>query len=114
MDIEEKYEVGWVLESEKINIRVVSGSSKHSDVIDIKNTDDVVIATLQSIQRAYSNPTKSEKILDFLKSSNGKIFVVFDEAHHAPAPSFRKMLIGDESDSKVPKSIRELFPECIY
>lgn len=116
MEKKEKYEVGWVLESEenpkeKLNIRVVSGSSKHSDVIDIKNTDDIIIATLQSIQRAYSNPTKSEKILDFLKSSNGKVFVVFDEAHHAPAPSFRKMLIGDDSDSKIPKSIRELFPE---
>ena len=112
MDSNEGYEVGWVLEpKDNLNIRVVSGSSKHSDIIDIKNTDDVIIATLQSIQRAYSNPTKREKILDFLKSSNGKIFVVFDEAHHAPAPSFRNMLIGDESDSNVPRSIRELFPE---
>lgn len=112
MDGKAQYEVGWISEpKERLNIRVVSGSSNHSDVIDIKKNDDVVIATLQTIQRAYNNPSKRGKLMEFFNSSDGKLFVVFDEAHHAPAPSYRKMLIGDNSNPKIPESIRELFPE---
>jgi superfamily II DNA or RNA helicase len=28
-----------------------------------------------------------------LEASNEKLFIVFDEAHHAPAPSYRKLIL---------------------
>jgi ATP-dependent helicase IRC3 len=30
----------------------------------------------------------------FIDSAKGKLFVVFDEAHHAPAPSYRKLIMS--------------------
>jgi superfamily II DNA or RNA helicase len=34
------------------------------------------------------------QLLNWLDAANGKLFVVFDEAHHAPAPSYRKLLLS--------------------
>jgi superfamily II DNA or RNA helicase len=110
MDINEKYEVGNISGSKKtLDIRVVSGSSKHQDVADIKSSDDMIIATLQTISGAYNNEKQKKPLEAFLKASNGKLFVIFDEAHHAPAPTYRKFLIGDEAE-EVPESLRERFP----
>ena len=44
---------------------------------------------------------KHPNLKEFLKSANGKLFVVFDEAHHAPAPSYRNLIL----------SLRKQFPE---
>jgi len=52
--------------------------------------DDVVIATLQTVVAAYLRG--HDKLTAFLKSSEGKLVVVFDEAHHAPAPSYCKLI----------------------
>ena len=74
----------------QLNVRVVSGTIGHFRVSDIEPEDDVVIATLQTVTRAYSDDHFALK--SFIDSANGKLLVIFDEAHHAPAPSYRKLL----------------------
>ena len=73
-----------------LKVRVVSGTIGHFRVSDIEPEDDVVIATLQTVTRAYSEDHFALK--SFIDSANGKLLVIFDEAHHAPAPSYRKLL----------------------
>lgn len=91
--LDDGYEVGWIPEPrEHLNVRIVSGTDNHFNVSQIKPEDDVLIATLQSI--ANANKKDHPKFKDFLKSSNGKLFVVFDEAHHAPAPSYRNLILS--------------------
>ena len=98
--INKGYEVGWIPEPrETLNVRVVSGTHEHFNVNQIKADDDVLIATIQSISNA--NKKKHPNLKEFLKSAKGKLFVVFDEAHHAPAPSYRNLII----------SLRKQFPE---
>lgn len=74
----------------ELRVRVVSGTIGHFRVADIDPNDDVVIATLQTVTRAYSENHYALK--SFIDSANGKLLVIFDEAHHAPAPSYRKLL----------------------
>ena len=94
------YEVGWIPEpKETLNVRVVSGTHEHFNVNQIRASDDVLIATLQSISNA--NKKNHPNFKEFLKSAKGKLFVVFDEAHHAPAPSYRNLIL----------SLRKQFPE---
>ena len=75
-----------------LNARVVSGTPGHMPVHSIRAEDDVVIGTLQTIQSAYREQHPS--LLSFLNSASDKLFIVFDEAHHSPAPSYRKLVIG--------------------
>lgn len=75
---------------EALHVRVVSGTPGHFPVASIKKTDDIVIGTVQTIIKAVENNHKS--LQSFLKSTDGKIFVVFDEAHHSPAPSYRRLI----------------------
>ena len=99
-DVKNGYEVGWIQEPKnKLNIRVVSGTNHHYDVSQIKADDDVIIATLQTI--ANANNKSHHKFVDFIKSAEGKLFIVFDEAHHAPAPTYRNLIF----------SLRDKFPE---
>jgi len=73
-----------------LKLRVVSGTIGHFRISDIQSDDDVVIATLQTVTKAYSENHFS--LNSFVDSAKGKLFVVFDEAHHAPAPSYRKLI----------------------
>ena len=57
-----------------------------------------MVATLQTVCRAVA--AQHPAIDAFLAASGGRLFIVFDEAHHSPAPSYRKLLIG----------LRERFP----
>jgi superfamily II DNA or RNA helicase len=58
----------------------------------VRPSDDVVISSLQTTWNAIRT---SHKQLDaFLNASHGKLFLVFDEAHHAPAPSYRNLIIA--------------------
>jgi len=74
-----------------LSLRVVSGTEGHFPPRDIKPTDDVVIATLQTITNAHRE--ELAQFSDFVAAAHGKLFVVFDEAHHSPAPSYRKLLL---------------------
>ncbi len=76
----------------QLALRVVSGTPGHFPPRDIKPTDDVVIATLQTITNAHRE--KLAQLTSFIESAKGKLFIVFDEAHHSPAPSYRKLLLA--------------------
>jgi ATP-dependent helicase IRC3 len=82
-----------------LKVRVVSGTKGHFRVQAINSNDDVIIATLQTITKAYNE--RHPALESFLNSTDGKIFVVFDEAHHAPAPSYRRLILN----------LRERYPE---
>ncbi|MEN9373750.1 MAG: hypothetical protein RIR79_1302 [Pseudomonadota bacterium] len=99
---------------EGINIRVVSSNPIHYNAADIKLTDDVVIITTQT---AISNwnlkaldgngkirETAFEKYINH--SKNTGLFLVLDEAHHAPAYGCRNLLIGGSKE----KGIRDTIP----
>jgi ATP-dependent helicase IRC3 len=79
-----------------LRLRVVSGTSGHYPPRDIRPSDDVIIATLQTVTTAHRE--KLAQLRDFIDSADGKLFVVFDEAHHAPAPSYRKLLLDLRED----------------
>ena len=57
------------------------------------------MGTLQTIGRALS--LDHANLEGFLKSAGKKLFVVFDEAHHSPAPSYRNLVLA----------LRNRFPE---
>lgn len=97
---ENGFEVGFINgEKEELHVRVVSGAKNNFPPKQIDESDDVIIGTLQTIRGAYQNNLK--QFIDFLESANGKLFVVFDEAHHAVAPSYRQLILN----------LRERFPE---
>ncbi len=76
---------------DKLSIRVVSGlQGEHFPAHSIQATDDVVISSLATVRLAMKTELKA--FTSFLESSKGRLMVVFDEAHHAPAPSYRKFL----------------------
>jgi len=125
-----KSDVGRISESKKqLNVRVVSPG--HCPVHSIKSSDDFVIITLQTLRGACNR--KDTQLEPFLKSAEDKLFVVFDEAHHSPAYSYRKLLLDlrvrfnnkmwflgltatpTYTDEKKRGWLKELFPqEVIY
>ncbi|GAB4198284.1 MAG: DEAD/DEAH box helicase family protein [Roseiflexaceae bacterium] len=74
----------------KLCVRVVSGTKGHCKVHEIKTGDDVVIATLQTITQAYR--VEHPHLKAFLRAAGDKLCVVFDEAHHSPAYSYRTLI----------------------
>jgi superfamily II DNA or RNA helicase len=83
-------EVGRISEQKRqLNVRVVSPG--HQPVHSIKPSDDVVIITLQTLRGAYNR--QDTQLEPFLNSAGDKLFVVFDEAHHSPAYSYRKLML---------------------
>ena len=83
-------EVRLIQNKQQLNVRVVSGTKGHFTPADINKSDDFLICTLQTITRAYQN--KVPQLDNFLQSAGNKLFVVFDEAHHSPAPSYCKFI----------------------
>lgn len=75
----------------RLNARVVSGTPEHFSVRDIMPGDDVVIATLQTVTNAFSR--RHPALMKFLANAGDKLCVVFDEAHHSPAPSYAKLIM---------------------
>ncbi|MDZ4873231.1 MAG: hypothetical protein CLLPBCKN_002627 [Chroococcidiopsis cubana SAG 39.79] len=123
-------EVKLIRNKQKLNVRVVSGTTGHFRPSQIQTSDDVLICTLQTITRAYNNGITQLK--GFLNSVGKKLVVVFDEAHHSPAPSYCRFikalrknhtnmyLLGltatpTHTDKKKVGWLSELFPqEIIY
>lgn len=86
------YEIARIAEiKQSLGVRVVSGTPGHFPVHQIKSEDDVIISTLQTITRAYNDPNQLA-LRAFLDSAHGKLIVIFDEAHHSPAPSYRRLI----------------------
>ncbi|MDQ3010735.1 MAG: DEAD/DEAH box helicase family protein, partial [Acidobacteriota bacterium] len=95
-------EVGQVAEPKSsLTTRVVSGTIGHCRVHEIKPSDDVLICTLQTITQA--SRWHQPQLDAFLKSASDKLCVVFDEAHHAPAYSYRDLI----------RSLREQNPQML-
>ena len=77
---------------ETVKVRVVSGALGHFRPAHIKADDDVLLCSLQTATRAIEKA--HPRFMEFLDAAGGGLFVVFDEAHHAPAPSYRRLLLG--------------------
>ncbi|BAY37759.1 type III restriction enzyme res subunit [Nostoc sp. NIES-2111] len=91
----------------KLNMRCVSSSPSHAKAASIKLTDDIVIMTIQTAIKNLHNDaldgsgkkvtTAFRKFIDF--SNKTGLFVVVDEAHHAPAYGCRNLLIGEKDSA---------------
>ena len=91
---------------DKINLRVVSSSTKHANSGSIELTDDIVICTTQTAISAYSyapldgsgNVAKApfRKFVD--NCADSQLFIVIDEAHHTPAYGCRNLLLSMRED----------------
>ncbi|MDY5213044.1 DEAD/DEAH box helicase family protein [Intestinibacter sp.] len=86
-----------------VNMRVVSSSSSHCNSGSIKLSDDILICTTQSAIKAYNTEhlldangqqakTPFRKFIDNV--SDSELFIVVDEAHHAPAYGCRNLLLS--------------------
>ena len=78
---------------EKLRIRIVSG--RHHAATTIDPEDDVVVASVASLAR---RPDVRETL-----TTDPRTFVVVDEAHHAPAKSYRDLLkeVGGQKSHRV-------------
>ncbi len=74
----------------ELTTRVVSGTPGHYPIHRIRPSDDVLVGTLQTISNGYKN--RHPALMKFLDAAEGKLCVVFDEAHHSPAPSYRRLV----------------------
>ena len=91
-------EVGLIHEpKERLRAKVVSGTPGHCRIGEITGDDDVVICTLQTAVHAYRE--KHAALRAFLEGTRGKLMVVFDEAHHAPAPSYTEFILALRRES---------------
>ena len=72
--------------------RIVSGSVNHDRTIDITPEDDLLIASKDSIGRNMA-------ALDQWLNGDDEVFLIIDEAHHATAKTYRRII--DHVKSKV-------------
>ncbi len=70
--------------------KVVSGSKVHFKTRDVDTSDDVLFGTLRTIYLACEQ--RHPQMEAFVDSAGEKLVVVFDEAHHAPAPTYRRLI----------------------
>jgi superfamily II DNA or RNA helicase len=102
-----------------INMRLVSSDPAHSNASQILPTDDILIITTQTAitnletDALDGNGEKRKTALEqFLAHcSENRLFVVLDEAHHAPAYGCRNLLIGG---GKIQNGIRQLIPNSYF
>jgi superfamily II DNA or RNA helicase/5-methylcytosine-specific restriction endonuclease McrA len=94
----DEMEVGLIHEpKEYLRAKVVSGTIGHGRIADVSADDDVVICTLQTAVRAFRENHASLRA--FLDAAKGKLMVVFDEAHHSPAPSYAEFILALRQES---------------
>lgn len=93
----------WIPEPRRtLNVRVVSSSPSHESPGSIEATDDVLIMTTPTAIRnlhTEAEDRKGERVVTKFRKwiEEGKtsgLFIVLDEAHHAPAYGCRNLLIG--------------------
>lgn len=83
-----------------LNMRLISSNPAHDKVSAIEPTDDVVIMTTQTAITALNvaplderGQPVSTRFREFLEACRGSgLFIVLDEAHHAPAYGCRNLL----------------------
>ena len=67
------------------NYRIISGI--HDRPINIKPTDDLIIASKDSLTVGFKHLCSK-----WIENNTGEIFLVIDEAHHATAKTYRKLI----------------------
>jgi len=77
-----------ILKNKKsFNYRIISGLSSHDKPVNIKATDDIIIASKDSL-----NSGLEYLLHNWIKDKNDELFLVIDEAHHATAKTYRKLI----------------------
>ena len=71
---------------EKFRSRVISGHSKHNRPVNIQPTDDIIIASKDSLNSGFNY------LIDNWIRHSDAVFSVVDEAHHATAKTYRKLI----------------------
>lgn len=71
---------------EKFRYRVISGHPKHDRPVNIQSTDDIIIASKDSLNAGLNY------LLDNWVGHSDAILLVIDEAHHATAKTYRKLI----------------------
>lgn len=74
----------------ELRVRLVSGMPGHARIASILPSDDVLIASLQTVAGGFRDDHAA--LFGFLESAGDKLVVVFDEAHHAPAPTYARFI----------------------
>lgn len=69
----------------KLNYRIISGI--HDKPVNIRSTDDIIISSKDSLNAGFDHLYNN-----WLKGSDTEIFLVIDEAHHATAKTYRKLI----------------------
>jgi len=72
-------------QKESFNYRVVSGI--HDRAVNIKANDDIIFASKDSLNTNLEHLGKN-----WLKKDENEIFLVIDEAHHATAKTYRRLI----------------------
>ena len=65
--------------------RIISGAEEHDRMVDIQTTDNLLIISKDSLGRNLS-------ALDSWLNNEDEIFFIVDEAHHATAKTYRKVI----------------------
>ena len=102
-----------------VNMRLVSSDPQHSNASQISPSDDVLIITTQTAisntettaldERGKARTTAFEQFLEHARQTG--LFVVLDEAHHAPAYGCRNLLIGG---NRFVSGIRQKVPNSYF
>lgn len=71
---------------EKFRFRVISGHPKHDRPVNIQSTDDIIIASKDSLNAGLNY------LLDNWVGHSDAMLLVVDEAHHATAKTYRKLI----------------------
>ncbi len=72
-------------QKESFNYRVVSGI--HDRAVNIKSDDDIIFAAKDSLNSNLEHLGKN-----WLKNDTNEVFLVIDEAHHATAKTYRRLI----------------------
>ena len=69
----------------KLSYRIISGI--HDKPVNIRQTDDIIISSKDSLNAGFDHLYNN-----WLKHHDKEIFLVIDEAHHATAKTYRKLI----------------------
>lgn len=80
-------------EKDNFNYRIISGI--HDKPINIKKTDDIIFASKDSLNTGFEH-----LLQNWIKNNTDEIFLVIDEAHHATAKTYRKLIDNIQKNVK--------------
>ena len=72
---------------QSVNYRILSGI--HDKPVHVKPADDIIVASKDSVNAGFDILYKN-----WIKNNTDELFLVIDEAHHATARTYRKLIFG--------------------